>query len=195
MATDVKEVKQQLNILSLNVKGLRGKTHQINILIRKYRPDFLCLQETNINNKHIEKTVRSKLEIVRGIFNYPDTHCNGTAILQTSTNWEIMRESKLLKGRVITLDIANKEDSYSLTNIYAPSKIQHRHIFFTDLKDHLSSDTIIKSNILVGDFNTTLDDIDIIGIRGTNRPGRNELHNIITTLDLQDTFRSKYPAK
>ena len=189
------DVQQPLSILSLNVKGLKKKTHHINILVRKYKPDFLCLQETNIDNIHKEKTVLSKLEVVKGIFNYPDTHCNGTAILQTSTNWEILRECKVLSGRVITIDISNKNDRYSLTNIYTPAQANMRHDFYTDLKDHLISQKNSHNSILIGDFNTTLDDQDIIGVRGNNRPGRAELKDIQTTLDLQDTFRRKYPAE
>ena len=195
MATRVRDIQQPLSILSLNVRGLTLKTHHINILIRKYKPDFLCLQETNIDNKHKEQTVKSKLEIVRGIFNYPDTHCNGTAILQTSTDWEIQGVNKTLAGRVITVNIANKNDRYSLTNIYAPSKTQFKDIFYTELKEHLISNTIKHNNIILGDFNTTIEEKDIIGYRGDNRPGRYELKQIVTTLDLQDTFRRKYPDK
>ena len=195
MATRVRDIQQPLSILSLNVRGLTLKTHHINILIRKYKPDFLCLQETNIDNKHKEQTVKSKLEIVRGIFNYPDTHCNGTAILQTSANWEIQGVNKTLAGRVTTVNITNKNDRYSLTNIYAPSKTQFKDIFYTELKEHLISNTIKHNNIILGDFNTTIEEKDIIGYRGDNRPGRYELKQIVTTLDLQDTFRRKYPDK
>ena len=37
-----------LKILSLNISGLRNKTAFLKHTMCKYTPDFVCLQETNI---------------------------------------------------------------------------------------------------------------------------------------------------
>ena len=41
-----------LNVLSLNISGLRKKTNFLKQVIIKYYPDIICLQETNISDEY-----------------------------------------------------------------------------------------------------------------------------------------------
>ena len=82
MATDVVD-SASLKILSLNISGLWSKTKHILYLIKKYKPDFVFLQETNINDLYTEKTLELlRLEQSFCFSNYNTRKSNGTCILQ-----------------------------------------------------------------------------------------------------------------
>ena len=44
--------KLDLKIIILNISGLRTKTKFVKHILIKYKPDILCLQETNINDDY-----------------------------------------------------------------------------------------------------------------------------------------------
>ena len=52
-----------------------------------------------------------------------------------------------------------------------------------------------QNTIIIGDFNITLKDQDIIGKKGPTRIGREELNELVDSLDLQDTFRKLHPNR
>ena len=89
-----------IKIVSLNVSGLTQKIEPVKNLIKDHRPDFLCLQETNIHNKQTSDKILFDLGLTKGIFTYTNTQGNGTAILQTSDRWDIIDENRMLDGRV-----------------------------------------------------------------------------------------------
>ena len=51
-----------LKVISLNINGLRNKIKHISLLLSKYRPDFIFLQETNINDHFMERQI---IELLR----------------------------------------------------------------------------------------------------------------------------------
>ncbi len=61
-----------LKVISLNINGLRNKTKHISLLLSKYRPDFIFLQETNINDHFTERQIIELLHLDSGtcFFNY-----------------------------------------------------------------------------------------------------------------------------
>ena len=71
-------------------------------------------------------------------------------------------------------------------------------MFFDSLLPKIESHSCNSNLILAGDFNITVDDIDITGTKGMNRIGRPELQNIIEkseTFKFKDAFRTLYPTK
>ena len=62
MAANVDD-SSSLKILGLNISGLRKKTHNLSLLIIKYKPDFILLQETNINNTYLENKAIESLKL------------------------------------------------------------------------------------------------------------------------------------
>ena len=62
MATGVDDLCS-LKIISLNISGLRKKTKHISLLIAKYKPDFICLQETNVNDYYLERQIIELLKL------------------------------------------------------------------------------------------------------------------------------------
>ena len=68
-------------------------------------------------------------------------------------------------------------------------------MFFDSLLSKIENHSFNNNLILAGDFNITVEDIDITGTKGTSRIGRPELRNIIETFKLKDAFRTLFPTK
>ena len=184
-----------IKIISLNVNGLSQKIIYIKHLIRDHRPDFLCLQETNIHDKQTSDKILFDLGLNKGIFTYTNTQGNGTAILQTSDRWDIIDENRILDGRVSVATVRHLEETLTIVNTYAPASTPNRIGFYTDLADTLFSFTDKHNIILIGDFNVTLENRDTVGISKDYQAGRIQLANIVSTLDLIDGYRKIYPDK
>ena len=52
-----KALQLDLKILTLNISGLRKKTNFLKYIIQKYKPDIVCLQETNISDNYHKNKV------------------------------------------------------------------------------------------------------------------------------------------
>ena len=195
MAEDNISGQRPITILSLNVSGLSRKITSLKNLIRDQRPDFLCLQETNIPNKQTSDKILFDLGLDNGIFSYTNTQGNGTAILQTSDKWNIIGKDTLLDGRVSVATIRHLEETHTIVNTYAPAKSLARIGFYSTLANILFSFTDKQNIILIGDFNVTLEDRDIRGVSQNYQAGRKELDNIVSTLDLNDGYRMIYKDK
>ena len=186
-----------LKILSLNVRGLRSKTHFIKHLLCKYKPDIICLQETNIHDDHTRNTVIYELgaDEETSFFNYPNSKANGTAIIILSPNIKCENVLFFDEGRTIFVDLIQNRYKCTLLNVYVPSVASQRVVYLDSLFLKVHSHSNRNNLIMAGDFNITLNDIDITGNKGHLRIGRPELQNIVTSLRLNDVFRTLYPTK
>ena len=195
MATGVDDLCS-LKIISLNISGLRKKTKHISLLIAKYKPDFICLQETNVNDYYLERQIIEllKLNHTSCFFNYNARKSNGTCILSTSDRWEIKLVKKSHEGRVISTRIQSNEKQKMLINTYAPTNPTERIAFYDDLLHSLGTNKN-EEIVLAGDFNITLKDIDILGTSGKQRHGRIELLRLTQMLGVKDAFRDIYKDK
>ena len=154
--------KLDLKILSLNISGLRNKTCYLKQIISKHRPDFICLQETNISDKYYENKALYDLGLDKNncVFNYPSTKSNGTAIFCTSHDIKINYSFCLDEGRTIILKVEKGKIHYTIVNVYAPTNQSQRPDYFINLFSHLENIQNRQNLIIAGDFNITLQDID-----------------------------------
>ena len=108
-----------LKILGLNISGLRKKTHNLSLLMIKYKPDFILLQETNVNNSYLESKVIESLKLDPNtcFFNYNINKSNGTCILQTSDKWKITFVKFYQDGRTIVTKIKKAKENKTLIDI------------------------------------------------------------------------------
>ena len=137
------------------------------------------------------------LGLEKGIFSQRDTYMSGVAILQTSNRWEIVDSIIGEQGRVIGMNIKNGENLYSLVNVYGPSGDNNsnaKRIFYRRLERWVK-ENLKNAIIMGGDFNTTLEEIDLQGVKSnTRRAGREELQHLVRTCRLTDTYRHLYPG-
>ena len=191
-----KSVEQpRLRILNLNIRGLENKLHRLGSLIEKYRPDLVTLQETNVHSSFIKQAIATKLKLHNTIFNFALHRHSGTAILKTSDTWELSQGYTSIGGRVIVGKIKNGDFEFNLVNLHAPAESHYRPQFFKELADKLYPLTNRHRTILVGDFNITLEDRDIVGKSGVERIGRKELKELVDALNLQDSYRCTHPTQ
>ena len=199
MATNQATVlrKLYLQILSLNISGLRKKTIFLKHLINQYKPDIICLQETNINDDYFRNKSIYELgaDKENSFFNYPNNESNGTAVLYFSPTLKCNNVLYFDEGRTIILDLSQNLCKFTLINVYVPTTSSQRPLFFDSLLTKIENNTSNNNIILAGDFNITLEDKDITGNKGNNRIGRPELQNIIDTFRLKDAFRTLYPSR
>ena len=186
-----------LKILSLTVRGLRSKTQFVKHLLCQYKPDVICLQETNIQDDYTRNTVIYELGVNEetSFFNYPNCKANGTAVIILSSNIKCENVLFFDEGRTTFVDLIQNNCKCTLLNVYVPSVATQRVVYldslFLKIHNHLNRNNLI----IAGDFNITLNDIDITGIKGHLRIGRPELQSIVTSLRLNDAFRTLYPTK
>ena len=184
-----------LRLLSINIRGLESKIHNLAAMIAKYRPDIVTLQETNVHNNYSRQAIINKLKLQNTIFNYALHRHSGTVILQTSATWELKQGFTPKGGREIIAKIKNETFEYNLVAIHAPSEPHDRPKFFKELANKLYPLTDRHRTLIIGDFNITLEDRDIVGHSGKARIGRKELKDVVDDLDLQDAFRIIHPTR
>ena len=199
MMEGANEKQPSLRILDLNIRGLENKLHHLGSLVAKYRPDIVTLQETNVHSSFTKQAIVQKLKLQNTIFNYALHQHSGTAILQTSDTWELSQGKRPVGGRVILGKIKHGDFEYNLVNLHAPSgaatEQHHRPEFFKQLADQILPLTDRHRTIIVGDFNITLEDRDIVGTSGIERVGRSELKELVDALNLQDSYRCIHPTQ
>ena len=165
MAANVDD-SSSLKILGLNISGLRRKTHNLSLLIIKYKPDFILLQETNINNSFLESKVIESLKLDPNtcFFNYNIKKSNGTCILQTSDKWKITFVKFYQDGRTIVTKIKKAKENKTLINIYAPTNPFQRINYYDDLfkilSKHKSDDCVLAGDFFMASASTQLAELE-----------------------------------
>lgn len=193
-----------MKILSWNVNGLNACLKKGFLAkIKEHRPDFICLQETKLNE-----------EIPLAIPYNKYWHCStkkgysGTAVFSrynpVSVSYGIGVEEIDIEGRVITLEFKH----FYLVNVYVPNsqanlkRFDYRAKFDIAFKDYISSLQENKPVVLCGDFNVAHTDIDIypeneINDKLSSGFQTQERSNFSSLLELglADVFRYSNPDK
>ena len=135
-----------LNVLSLNISGLRKKTNFLKQVIIKYYPDIICLQETNISDEYSKNKALYEigLDVETCFFNYPITKSNGTAILCNNPGLKINNILFFDEGRTTIVQLQKNGMDYTIINVYAPTNPTQRRFYFDDLFKKLKILTIVK---------------------------------------------------
>ncbi|KAI9559441.1 pol-like protein [Daphnia sinensis] len=173
-----------LNIITLNINGIKERSKQefLNKFLLRYNPDFLCLQETNINN--FKELHSAYLAIVN---NNIENKRSGTIIMYKK-EINVIKIEKEESGRIIRAQFEN----ITIVNIYAPTQNEvaaSRHLFFLHvLPKFLKAND--ENTIILGDFNCIIDERDREGIKNKIN---HQLKNVIDRLKYVDAFRTVSP--
>ena len=185
-----------LHLISLNVRGIRDNTKRNKIFswLRAQKTDIVCLQET-----YWTKELENKVALEWSgpcFFNNGSNHSKGVSIL-IKKNVPLEIENVFIRndGRTIALRLVHKNCRYLLLNVYAPTKMSEKTVFFKHLlywfnKIKTKEDLVISG----GDWNTTQSSLDTRGASRVYKLPR-YFKRFIQKNNLVDIWRKMYPMK
>ena len=183
-----------INIISVNVNGLKHRTNQLCQLIYDHKSEIVCIQEVHDFSNEQVHDLEKKLKATI----YLNSHkgWTGTGIilrgkLQNLTTKHLDVNQIPLQNRVTHIQIKAKR-IIDLISIYAPAH-EDRKAFYDSLNDYLNN--FINHNIILcGDFNYA--ELEVDRIPKLNKYDK-RFQKIFKpkNFKLIDTFRNKYPTK
>ena len=191
-----------LNVLSLNVKGLRdgSKRREIFRWLKRFyngSKKLVFLQES-----HSLPTDQNIWQHDWGsdiIFSHGTNDARGVAILLPSqpSSFNIENSWSDTEGRIVMVRVKCEGESYTLINIYAPTKNHQKlQLNFLNVLKKIIIDNDDSSIILGGDFNTYLNpllDRDGLKPESISKYGK-ELTSLLEEYDLIDIWRILNPT-
>ena len=137
--------------MTLNIRGFGNDAKQRAIFdfVKNSHADFVCLQETLVND--------SLISAFRSKWNGPSFWSpalgkqGGTVILvRENSDFEIKKWQRDSSGRIVSILASLGELNFNLVNIYAPTNLTERKCFYEKLHDFFFPNTL---KIIAGDFN------------------------------------------
>lgn len=210
LASDVKSFK----VMSWNVNGLRAllKSVPSPALQLAQREDFdvLCLQETKIQEKDVDKIKKSLIDGYGNSFwscSNSKLGYSGTAIISRIKPITVSYGLGIIdhdsEGRLLTVEF----DKFYLICGYVPNsgdglkRLDYRiNEWDTSLSKHVKNLEKLKPVILTGDLNCAHEEIDIHNPAGNRRSAgfteeeRQSFHKNFLSKGLVDTFRNQHPC-
>jgi exodeoxyribonuclease-3 len=230
-ATSSAGTRAAVTIASWNVNGLRAVVKhdpELGVLkdfIQRRKVDILCLQETKLQETHVEeldKYVKEKLDLKTTKWNSSRARkgYSGTStwvlpnswVNDAEVKWEmnIGNEEGDLEGRSVTL----LTDKFSLVNVYTPNageglkrldyRVNDWDRTITKYMQHLQTSRPEIPAILVGDLNVAHTHIDYWNAHdprtkkqaGTSPEEQQSFGDNLLSLDgFKDSYRIKYPTR
>lgn len=152
-----------MRIVTWNVAGIRSRITNVTEFLKRYKVEFLCLQEVKCDES---KFPFDEFEAIgyKIILNSQPQY-NGVAIVYKEGNYKVdrIKSPDILKadGRFLTVKILQNKKELYLSNLYAPNgnpinsdkysnKISWLRALLKYSKELASNNT---ANILAGDFN------------------------------------------
>ena len=137
-------------IISLNTRGFKQSFRDFLFFNLLFEGDIFCFQETQVSDSSV---FRSFAEKWRGsCFWSPAIGKQGGVLtcLSDSFDYEVVQWKRDTSGRVVSVVIKVNNYCINIVNIYAPTNLTERKVFFENLHDFfLPSDSIV----IAGDFN------------------------------------------
>jgi len=199
-----------MKILSWNVNGIRAVTQKgFKDFLKKQKPDILCLQETKISGKDIEKNTFDFLDYKEYWHPADRPGYSGTAVLIKK---DLIKKCSVKNGfggkefdREGRVQIVESE-KFFLVNAYFPNageglvRLGYKMKFDSALFGYLKKLEKKKSVVLCGDFNVAHQEIDLAnpasnqGSAGFTPEERNWMSKFLKA-GFIDTFRHFFPNK
>ena len=175
----------KLNILSLNVRGLRDqiKRRSIFSFLKDQKAEIFFLQE--IYSEPSDETIWKNEWGGKIFFSHGTNHSRGVCILIRSTfQCQISDCYSNESGRIVLIAIILASQKLSLLNIYAPNNQTNQLDFMQELNNCIIDKTELTTLIVGGDWNCTLSRKDKLD--GTAWAPTNYRNLVLTTMDMFD---------
>ena len=121
-------------------------------------------------------------------------HSRGVSILfRRDFEYTFLNSHFSIDGRKIIVNFKHKDETFSVSSVYAPNDEKLRIIFFKNAQKWVRQHSVNEhSIILCGDFNCAMENID----RNTNKVDKSVFHlkNFNQHLNLNDSFRELNPT-
>ena len=187
---------ERIGIASLNVNGMQNpiKRNRIFKHFKNTNIDIICLQETHIEQKDFALT---KSEWKDTLHWNPGTNnsCGVGIILNSHKKIEVLQTLHDQAGRILTLKLKYKHQTFQVCTIYAPDKPTIREHFFTDIANYLIPQVPL---LLTGDFNMVEDphlDRQCPTILPQHTKGLIALKQLKTQFNIVDAWRLNNPKQ
>ena len=189
---------ENLNFITFNVNGLGQKQKRQSVFRRllKYK-SVILLQETH-STSDVEKQWRDEWG---GIieFSHGTSNSKGIAILfPPGLDFTITSIDRDDDGRILILKVSIERKEFTIVNVYAPVQSQPKQQleFINILKQKIEA-LNCETCLFGGDFNfyisPELDKLDSMSISNNNESYRQEIIQMLDTLDMVDAYRILYP--
>ena len=168
------------------MSGLNAPTkrHRFTEWIQKQDPSICCLQENHFRPRD---TYRVKVRGWKEIFhtNGNQKKAGGAILISDKIDFKIKNVTRDKEGHYIMIKGSNQEEDITIINMYAPSIGAPQYIrqLLTAIKKEINSNTII-----VGDFNTSLTQMDRSSRQKINKETQT-LNDTIDQIDLIDIYK------
>ena len=189
-----------LNMISLNVKGLNSFVKRQNILnwLRRRSPDLIFLQETYSTKKVVnvwEKEWKGDM-----YFSHGSNHSKGVAVLvNKNVDYEVNECICDNNGRYIIIDAVINNTAFVLVNAYAPTcNMPNEQVnFFLELCNKIQNVNQDGNKFIIvgGDMNILM---NVLLDRDGGNPRYNgnvmeKVHDLLNKCDLIDIWRVRNP--
>ena len=180
-----------LTLATYNVRGLSDSIKRRRIFnhIHHKNYDIVLLQET-----HSTKSSQKRWKTEYGgniIFNHGESNARGVAILfAKSLQYKIIDVNRDIDRRVLVVKIEIEVHKFQIINCYAPNTDDD--MFFRNLNNI----SVIDPNfhqIIAGDFNTILTDLDVKGGKNLHPRTTSVINSMIEQYSLTDIWRARNP--
>ena len=187
-----------LNIISINVNGLKSDMWTKLRTLHKMRYDIILLQETKLTYTDMTDDLEYRWEQVSDGVAYTEpalsAQVGGVAILLSARACDRLTNRQIINSpsephRYLAISATLNDEVIYIHTVYAPVHRQDRPGFFNSL----TIPTIPGSHIIGGDFNCVLDtQIDTIGDHNIASYGSAELITWVTSLNAIDAWRQQH---
>ena len=184
-----------IKILSLNVRGLNDKRKRQKVFywLHEQNVDVIALQETHLGSESDEWKWKREWGQKSAWTNVAKGSRGVAMLIGKKSKVEISNIKKDPNGRIISVDGNILDEKLRIINVYTPNIEQERKEFIkTEIELHATDS---GGNVIVGDFNCTLNNIDRVGSTARFEYGREELVDLMRRLNLTDAFRERFPNK
>ena len=196
--------RASIRIASLNIKGRRSgdidKWLHVPQLMRERKIGIMAIQET-----HLTPDLADQFNTLFGdkftLLHSPDPdNCNarGIAIVLNKrlVNTEGITETTLVPGRAMTITIPWHHDTkINILAVYSPNAPREIRDFWNTIANAIDSNTDLKPDIVLGDFNLVEDAIDRIPSRPDDTTTVEKLREFKNKQNLVDGWRKANPEE
>ena len=182
-----------LNIVSLNVRGLRGnKRFSVFTYLKSNKFDICLLQETYCTKSFISKfSAGWSGEVFHSVSD--SVHSRGVCILVRKglKCFEISSHSDN-NGRIALVNLNIDNCDYTICNVYCPNEFKERCMFLEYVKHFIGKYAISTQNLIVGgDVNCVLSKNDRVS-KSVDK-STDKLKELIANFELCDIWRYNHP--